>query len=58
VQLNGANVLMLDVGDRESVSVAGTARVEPRYPSDPSQDPARVLILRSPDVVAFVDRTR
>jgi hypothetical protein len=56
VQLNGANVLMLDVGQRE-VRVAGTAMVDPRYPSDPG-DPIATVIARSPEVAAFVNRTR
>ena len=56
VQLNGANVLMLDVGQSE-VTVAGMAMVEPRYPRDPG-DPIPGVIARSPEVAAFVNPTR
>jgi len=56
VQLNGANVLMLDVGERD-VMVAGTATVDPRY-THPNDDPIEAVIARSPEVAAFVNGTR
>jgi hypothetical protein len=57
VRLNGANVLMLEVG-KADVTVAGTAMVDPRYSSDPGNDPMATLIARSPEVAAFTNRTR
>jgi hypothetical protein len=56
VQLNGANVLMLDVGERD-VRVAGTATVDSRY-THPDEDPIEAVIARSPEVAAFVNGTR
>ena len=55
VQLKGANVLMLDVRDRD-VRVAGTALVDPRCRS--GQDPVATVIERSPVVAAFVTSKR
>jgi hypothetical protein len=57
IQLKGVNVLMLDVSERD-VRVAGIAMVDPRYPPDPAHDPIDVVITRSPEVAAFVNRPR
>lgn len=57
VQLKGANVLMLDVGELD-IKVVSTARVEARHRTDMDQDSMTLLIERSPEVAAFVNRTR
>ena len=53
VDLKGANVLMLEVGEHD-VTVSGTATVDPRYSSVPVPDPIAIVVSRSAKVAAFV----
>jgi hypothetical protein len=53
VELKGANVLMLEVGEHD-VTVSGTATVNPRYSSYPVPDPIATVVSRSAKVAEFV----